>query len=442
MNQLKYYQMKHRIFFYQLIGFLFLCSCSDRKQAEPIRTLTHQTVDLGEDFIGYGGYLTICQGDIVGLELSPSMQPFFHIKPDGPAPTLLRFGNKGQGPNDFLQPISIQYIDSQTVGTFDIRSKTYYEFGIPNENEELKVSRELKFQASLYRVIKTAFDQYIGLSFDEKMFLLMDSAGVPVDTYFEYPYQNEDERRLAVRSMAYQGMLTANPSKDKFVYSSYQGEIIHFYAIENNGIKTIAKIENEYPVYEKRTDESGGVTMGADGKNGYVATYATKKFVYAIFSGKTILEQNGNTNFEGELLRIFDWNGVLVKEYELDVPCSYLCISDDDRKMWAVASSPDIAPVSFDLAYATENKPDDEAPKVRNIAGIDSNTVFYGIDYSMAAEGLDDEAKERLVDSIKSILDKGIDIREIYPGADVQIDTLVDNIKIMRIVIPPPVGKD
>jgi len=35
-------------------------------------------------------------------------------------------------------------------------------------------------------------------------------------------------------------------------------------------------------------------------------------------------------------LHVFDWNGVIVKEYELNVPCSYLCISDDDSTIWAL----------------------------------------------------------------------------------------------------------
>jgi hypothetical protein len=409
---------------------------------ESISLLKHQTINLGENFIGYGGFLAFCQDHVIGLEMSSSMQPFFCIRLDSLSQTPFRFGNKGQGPNDFLRPLSIQYINNQTVGTFDIMSKIYSEFDIPNENEELKIDKKIRFQAQLTQIIKTAHNQYIGLSFDKGMFLLADSIGMPIDTYFEYPYQNDNERQLTIRSNAYQGMLAANPSKNKFVYASFRGEIIHFYAIENTGIKTIAKIENAYPVYKKRNDGEEGVMLGSKGKFGYIATYATEKFVYAIFSGRTVLEQSQITNFEGKRLRIFDWNGVPVKEYELDVPCSYLCVSDDDRKIWAVASNPDITLVSFDLETAIENKPDGELQKIRDLVegkSFGSKAVHYVIEVQ-TENGQDDGAQKRLLDSIKSQLPDSssnniLDIKRIYPDADIQIDTLASNIKKMRITL-------
>jgi hypothetical protein len=151
-----------------------------------------------------------------------------------------------------------------------------------------------------------------------------------------------------------------NSSKNKLVYSSYHGEIIHFYNIENNDIKVIAKIENAYPLYKNRPGEEEGVMYGSNGKLGYIATYATDKYVYAIYSGKTLIEQGISVNFEGRILRVFDWCGSLVKEYELDIPCGYLCVSEDDSKMWAIASNPDITMVTFDLDKTTEKKQFDE----------------------------------------------------------------------------------
>jgi hypothetical protein len=433
---------------------LLLCSCSNQKsdvQEESISLLRHQTINLGEDFIGYGGFLAFCRENVIGLEMSSSMQPFFCIRADSSSQAPFRFGNKGQGPDDFLMPFSIQQINNQTVGIWDLMSKTYSEFEIPNENEELKINKKIKIQARLSRIIKTACNQYIGLSFDEGMFLLADSTGMPVDTCFEYPYRDDDERQLTIRPMAYQGTLAANPSKNKFVYSSYQGEIIHFYTIENSGIKIIAKIENEYPVYKKISSGEEGVMTGAKGKNGYIATYATEKFVYAIFSGKTVLEQHGNTNFEGKLLRVFDWNGIPVKEYELDVPCSYLCVSDDDSKIWAIASGPEITLVSFDLKNAVENKPDsalqnkpdDGLQKIRDLVenkSFGSKAVYFVLEVQ-TENGPDNEAAKRLLDSMKSQSSGPSaggdlqDIKKIYPDADIRIDTLADNVRKIRIML-------
>ena len=223
--------MKYKLLCCQFIGFFFLCGCLNSKQAESIAVLNHQTINLDEDFVGYGGFLALHQDIIVGIEMASSMPPFFYFKQNGSSQTLSHFGNRGQGPNDFLMPYSIQYIHNQTMGTWNLMTGTYYEFRIPNENEELKIDKKIRFETPLTRITKTSFNQYIGLSADERMFLLADSTGKPIHTFFEYPYQDNDERQFATRAHAYQGTLATNPSKNKFVYSSFHGEIIHFYAI-------------------------------------------------------------------------------------------------------------------------------------------------------------------------------------------------------------------
>jgi hypothetical protein len=335
--------MKSGSLFFLIIMAVVFWSCSTQKQTEPIGTLEHQIINTGEKYLGYGGFLAYCEGDIVGLELHPSVkQPFFNLMPNG---EFYFFGSKGRGPNEFLLPYSIQFVDGRTVGVFDAQTKTYSEFIVPNEGEGPKIEQEIRFQSVSSRIIKTAFDQYISLSLnDEKMFSLIDSTGSRVKTFFEYPYQNNGERKVEFRAYAYQGTLTANPSKTKFVYSSFRGEIIHFYSIAENNIEVITKVEKDYPLYKDESNgEIKGVSYDTNGKNGYIATYATDNFVYAIYSGQTVLEQveKRSVNFEGKTLRVFDWNGLLVKEYELDVPCSYLCVSDDDTKMWAVVTDSD-----------------------------------------------------------------------------------------------------
>ena len=438
--------MKHRFFLYQFVFFFFLCSCSNQKQAKSISILQHQTIDLGENFIGYGGFLAFNQGVVIGLDLARTMQPFFRLKPNDPSQPLFYFGNRGQGPNDFLVPLSIQYINNQTAGTLDIMSNTYTEFSIPNESEELKVIKKMTFQTSLNQIIKTAFNQYVGLlGVSDEMFLLTDSSGIPIKSFFEYPYQNNDERQLPKRSHAYQGTLAANPSKSKFVYSCFNGEILHFYEIENNNIKIIAKIENEYPIYKFGDKENlSTLVFGAQGINGYVATYATEKFVYTIFSGEKLREQMNNPkiNLDGTLLRVFDWNGALVKEYALDVPCSYLCVSDDDSKIWAIASYPDITIVSFDIEnaienYAIENRQDDAIPIKKDSLErrLIDGRIYFEIDSTQ------DYNSKELKDLIMSRIIRIINDNSLNINPDDIIDIQIDTLNRRQTIRAPIILK-
>ena len=354
--------MKSKIYYYLSLSLslFILCSCTDSKSKKRVSSvsmgiLTHNIIDLGEIFIGYGGRLVVYKDTIIGMEApNSSMPPFFCLKPNEELPSFYYFGNKGQGPNDFLQPYSIQHIENNIIGTWDINARMYYEFALPDEKKEVSIDKRVRFEVILLsRVIKTAYNQFIALMMadDEAMFLLADSTGKTVNTFFEYPYRNNDERQRfnnRARFSAYQGELATNPSKTKFVYASDKGEIIHFYDIENNNIKPIVKIEKEYALYENREIPGGGtgVQLGTEGMRGYVSIYATEQFVYALFSGKKVGETNSRA---AHTLRIFDWNGNNVKEYELDVPSLYLCVSDDDSKLWAIATNPDPELVYFNL---------------------------------------------------------------------------------------------
>jgi hypothetical protein len=412
---------------------------------ESVDMLVHQPVDLGDKYLGVGGFIAYGNGSIVGMELSPATkQPFFNLTQDG---SFYFFGSRGRGPGEFLMPFSIQSLDNQTVGVLDAQTKVYSELAIPNEGETPIVKKEVNIQSPLSRVIKTAFDQYVALlSLDEKMFSLVDSTGVQVGTFFEYPYRDAAERQNQSRSMAYQGTLSANPSKTKFVYSSFFGEIIHFYSIEENNIKNIAKIENEYPLYQDSSNgNSRGVSYDPKGEIGYIATCATDRFVYAIYSGRTALEWSEKKRgiYEGQMLHVFDWNGVLVKRYELDVPCGFLCVSDDDAKMWAIATNDNGETVlaSFDLDNPMKGRAHSEAVSKQQTPGVTSfsggglpaGVMKFGLDVRTKDNQHNEETK-KVLDSLLN-LPPGVtlDLRS-NDRYDARVDT-IDNVRTTVLIL-------
>jgi hypothetical protein len=332
------------------------CSNSQENKAQN-SVLEHKAIHLKETFIGQGGFLIPYKDRIIGLESSFSLPPFYCLKPDETPPVLYHFGNRGQGPDDFLHPFSFQLIDDDMIGVVDMGANSYLEFRIPEENGEVEIMKRIKFDTPPFRMIKTRYNQYVGLSMQDGLFIQTDSTGKTIRSFFEYPYSDKDERQLKNqdRAFAYQGSLSANPSKTKCVYTSINGDIIHFYALEHDNIKLINKIENEYPLYKNNDNHnSSGVIFDRNNRIGYIASYATEKFVYTLFSGKKIDDPNC---FEASVLRVFDWNGTLKNEYALDIPCTFLCVSDDDRRLWAVATTPDMSFVYFDLRNPSQELP-------------------------------------------------------------------------------------
>jgi hypothetical protein len=65
---------------------------------------------------------------------------------------------------------------------------------------------------------------------------------------------------------------------------------------------------------------------------------------------KKLLEE-GKDPMEGKILRVFDWKRERVREAELDVPCKHIGISHDDKTLWAVALTPEIALIQVKNRY-------------------------------------------------------------------------------------------
>ena len=184
-------------------------------------------------------------------------------------------------------------------------------------------------------------------------------------------------------------------------------------------------------------------------KVGYIATYATDKLVYALYSGIKITELK-NVNFEGQTLRVFDWTGTLVKEYGLDVPCSYLCVSDDDRKIWAIASNPDITLVLFDLADTQDGNTHTTQEQKESLSVNDNGKTITGMPtiqeqkenqpvnnnsrkfiIEVVKEGGQNDEIQKADEYIKSQVMKGRDIH--IENSEYTIDTLPDNTIIIVI---------
>lgn len=316
--------------------------------------LNHKKVDMENEYIGFPGPFIPINDGFIGIEFNKNSPPLLQLKQINAQYVVTHFGNRGQGPGDFITVSNIQVINKDLVGVFDRGSSSYFEF--PTSNVENMINnKKVKFERSYFRVIKTNDSQYIGLSTEDGLFHIMDSAGEKKEVFFEYPFKdkNEQSKNNSSRAMSYQGLLETNPQKTKFAYASQNGEILHFYQIDKNQITLINKIEKAYPVSETININNSPISR-LDFKNtekGYISLYASDKYLYALYCGKKIIELiEGMAVIDmGTQVRVFDWNGKLIRTLQLDVPCQQICVSPDEKRLWAFALIPEATPVFFEL---------------------------------------------------------------------------------------------
>jgi hypothetical protein len=169
---------------------------------------------------------------------------------------------------------------------------------------------------------------------DEGLLVLSDIDRNPIGRFFEYPERDGDEKRIgnSIRALAYQGSLTTSPDAAKCVYASFNGDIIHFYDIRNDDIRLIGKPEKIFTGYDI---ENNSTRTKINTVRGYVPVVATNNFVYALFWGLSIetLAKEENDLMEGGILKVFNWNGKMVKKIGLGVPRKHIGISHDDKTL-------------------------------------------------------------------------------------------------------------
>ena len=109
------------------------------------------------------------------------------------------------------------------------------------------------------------------------------------------------------------------------------------YSIKKDKIEETYKWLGGYPDY--RTEDTGtvrGAPMSAHNKIAFVSVYATDKYIYLLYSGKSFEEYNVKA-FNGSIIYQITWEGKPVCKYELDFPIMNFCVSDTDSEIYAFA---------------------------------------------------------------------------------------------------------
>jgi hypothetical protein len=339
--------------FISIFVFILLGCNNSQQRVNSFEEITYKRMLNKNIFIAYGGQLIPVKDYLFGIEYSLDTC-FYQL---GLKNNLFeRFGNKGQGPNDFLMPQSIQYISDTVVGVYDMLQRSYVmlDISLPLENRNTKKLKVTSFDHFSFQVLKTCFDQYIGIGpYENGMFELLDSTGNTINYFFEFPFKDNDEKEInnRLRAMAYQGEIVLNPKRNKLVYACGHGNIIQFYEIKNNSIEVIKKIENSYPDYVP--DEMGGgvsAVMKKENKVDFVSIYATNEYVYALYSGLSLNDFIvNNKQVSGNLLYIYTWKGEIKRTIKLNMDCRYICATPDNKILYAVSDCPEPDIIYFEL---------------------------------------------------------------------------------------------
>ena len=244
------------------------------------------------------------------------------------------FGQRGQGPNDFVHPWLLKTpLSDVLIGD----KKLVYRFGISEEG--LPVFKDAK-QARYINGVNNA-------AFINDSLYVVDAMYLAPSLYLftlqdELPRKTRKYRDPAIRDYYIDpdmGDVYANESRIAFCYG-YKKQI-DFMDIDLNLIKRV-KFKYTHPVDMYRTED------GED-KRSYVTAYFGKRYLYALFFG-TSWNEHRAMSYHGTFLEVFDLDGNPVVRYRLDgIGPVYFAVDEDTFTLYGAGVDGD--PEDYLLVY-------------------------------------------------------------------------------------------
>ena len=345
--------MKKGIIFLFIVFSLYSC----KNKSDDILSLFNdkykeihqiQSIPCDSFIISQDGDMLLSGDRIVMLD--PNSQFHFILFDKKNARFIKRFVPKGNGPEEFLYIKNFQVKDDSTLLLFEPFKKKMTEYTFNNDkNTEYDYSLKAVewTEADPLYAIKT--ENYFVLTNcqEEGFFSLCDKNGKKIGAFFSYPAKNAQESSYdnVYKAFAYQGGVLSRPQSDQFVYFSYNAPIVQFYHAKNDSIVKIKEHLFRYVDYKIDGETSA---MNAQAPFGFLTGYATRRYVYLPYSGKSTKEK-GSSASTGEKILVFDWEGNPVSCIQLDIPIRGICVDENDKQMWAIGFDPDPVLITFSL---------------------------------------------------------------------------------------------
>ncbi|MBR0041733.1 MAG: hypothetical protein IJP36_01915 [Bacteroides sp.] len=309
-------QILSLLFMFLLLLQLFSCSHKDneKRQYLPIETLRADSITIPPVLLSVTNMFIANDMLVVYQQRNDTLFSFWKL-PE--CKFLFAAGNRGVGPNDFLMLDRVFKETPQGFKTFEISS---------NKVKEIEISSDGIFHTShiipldveqrgLNRFLFLADSNYCFVSDKEEYeYSLLNKTG-EIKDFSRYPtkliLKNDDE----LNRFVYNKLTVAHPTGDKFAAFYVYVKLCRIYDSHGNLLS------------ETLLDKEKKASPGE--RNAIYAFFpcADEKNIYVL----------ANSNNDNTLLEVWDWNGNISAQYQLDRNISNFTYSPTHNVLYAVA---------------------------------------------------------------------------------------------------------
>lgn len=339
------------ILFLSLTIVLFLSSC--KNESKNIGTIKLEGTTMGVSDPNFVIRKIICQHDsIIYMEsmMKDTLINAYLIKEDSLI-LLHRFLKRGSGPYEMTWLTSLFDKESGNLSFFENNGALTKGYMI-NLNKENSIQDKSSWKILDFIKIKNYRSAQSFVQISDTLLLAMGGKYhsreiisiinlndmqdvIPLEFW---PNDGFDQNNL-VKQAVYMdnAKLAKNNTLKKYLYVAGEGKYVEIFEItEDNKITGRKIIYESYPKYEVRADNMNK-KMSEDMVHHGFYVCATDSFIYIRPVEHTYDQLRSGQSYKGyglnynEMIEVFDWNGNLLKKYELDIPFYSFIVDEKDR---------------------------------------------------------------------------------------------------------------
>ena len=320
-----------KIILYILIIASTLYSCSNEKGPNLSQALSiaiqGEIIESDSDiFIANTDYLQMIEDKIY---IYNSVGEFGFIVYDSQNNKYEYLGRKGNGPKEGILYSPFITSSNNELCLFDT-SKNKFLF---HKKDSSKVAhREVIIKKPNNSFIIEAFNLNDSVclvtgAFDTGICAFLKNGEI-VNEFIE-PYTKTGD--FTSRALKDANLFMLSNSKEHLLRITQNGGFIGLYKVDLANMDIITLFKKEYfPVEVKVKNNS--LTFTKQSKYGYISACVTDKYIYGLYCGKEIKNQN----FKGNQIHVYTYDGNLKYNLNLDIPISGITVDNKDEKIFGI----------------------------------------------------------------------------------------------------------
>jgi hypothetical protein len=267
---------------------------------------------------------------------------------------LFKFGRKGQGPGESLYPADLQILNSNTIGLYDSDKHIFMncikDSVIKSQSTNVNANKDCTLDMRYFKVCKVN-NIFVGTGIFDNRYAISNSKGQIIDKIGSYPFQSllSEKNTTGMLTMAYQGEFEINEEKSCIAFAMNGSPNIDFMKVKNDTLKVFKSQHIRPPEFKGQDDKQGmSAAFKKNNKFGYISTTSNDKYVYVLYSGKTLKDNEFDT-FNSTDIIVFDWDGNPVSYFKLLKKVSSIAVNREGTILYGFANEAEPKILSFTI---------------------------------------------------------------------------------------------